>query len=56
VETNHAALADIVAEIDGIGKIISIISTKNNDMLPTHGLKANNSINGVNPGVKPKIN
>jgi hypothetical protein len=47
VETNHAALADIVAEIPGIGKIISIINTKNNDMLPQGGLKTNNSINGI---------
>ena len=47
METNHAALFDIVAEIAGIGKIISIFSTKNNDMLHRGGLKTNNSINGI---------
>jgi hypothetical protein len=33
IYTSHAALLDIVVEITGYGKIISIISTKNHDML-----------------------
>jgi hypothetical protein len=39
METSHAALVDIVVEITGYSKIISIISTKNNDILPQGGPK-----------------
>ena len=52
METNHAALFDIVAEIAGIGKIISIFSTKNNDILPQDRPVADNSINARKEDVR----
>ena len=48
METSHAALVDIVAEIAGIGKIISIFSIKNNDTLPQGGFITSNLINTIN--------